>query len=241
MTSLLPNGSAPELKFTALDLAVSDTTGVFEGYASLFNREDLARDIVVPGAFRQSLAERGTGGIRMLFQHDPGQPIGVWQSIIEDARGLRVTGKLALGVEKARDVLALMKAGALDGLSIGFKATKVRRDAKSGVRRLERIDLWEVSIVTFPMMPGARVATIKARSASAGVATERDFERWLTRDAGLSRSEARAMLRSGLNGLRALRDAGRGRDDSETRAVLAGRIRRAAELIRSETHSTNRT
>ena len=122
----------------------------------------MARDVVAPGAFRQSLAERGAAGIRMLFQHDAHQPIGVWQELREDARGLYAQGQLALDVEKARDVLALMRAGAIDGLSIGFKATKFRRDAKSGMRRLDKVDLWEISIVTFPMLPGARVAHVKA-------------------------------------------------------------------------------
>ena len=223
MLALSPRSSAPELKLTRRDLKVDVSEGAFEGYASLFNTEDMARDVVGPGAFRQSLAERGAAGIRMLFQHDAHQPIGVWQELREDARGLYARGQLALEVEKARDVLALMRAGAIDGLSIGFKATKFRRDAKSGLRRLDKVDLWEISIVTFPMLQGARVAHVKARPFEQGVPTERQFERWLTRDAGFTRSEARAVLRSGLDGLKALRDAGQA--DGETYAVLAGKVR----------------
>ena len=97
-------------------------------------------------------------------------------------------------VAKAREVLALMRAGALDGLSIGFKAEKGRRDAATGVRRLEKVDLWEISVVTFPMLPGARVKSVKARPFKAAAPTEREFERWLTRDAGLTRMEARAVF-----------------------------------------------
>ncbi|MBL8235387.1 MAG: HK97 family phage prohead protease, partial [Bryobacterales bacterium] len=101
----------------------------FEGYASLFGREDLSRDIVIPGAFKESLARRGPRGIRMLFQHDPAEPIGVWEQIEEDRKGLFARGRLMRDVARAREVLSLMKAGALDGLSIGFKAEKARRDA----------------------------------------------------------------------------------------------------------------
>ena len=145
----------------------------------------------------------------MLFQHDPAEPIGVWDEIREDARGLYVRGRLMTAVVKAREVLALMRAGALDGLSIGFKTVKARRDAASGVRRLEKIDLWEISVVTFPMLPGARVESVKRRPSVAMTPTMRDFERWLTRDAGLTRTEAQAVLRSGFHGLKALRDARR--------------------------------
>jgi Escherichia/Staphylococcus phage prohead protease len=204
--------------------------GVFEGYASLFNREDLGHDVIAPGAFRDSLMSRGAARIKMLFQHDPGEPIGVWDEIREDARGLYVRGRLMTAVAKAREVLALMRGGALDGLSIGFKAVKARRDAASGVRRLEKVDLWEISVVTFPMLPGARVESVKTRPFVLAAPTERQFERWLTRDAGLTRMEARAVLRSGFPGLKALRDAGRTFDDD---ATLASRFREAARQLLS--------
>ena len=220
---------AHEAKFTALDFKAIEADGTFEGYASLFDREDLGHDVIAPGAFRQSLAERGTAGVKMLFQHDPNQPIGVWLKLAEDARGLYAKGRLMAEVERAREVLALMRAGALDGLSIGFRAVKARRDNRTGIRRLEKIDLWEISIVTFPMLPEARVATVKARPFSTWPPTEREFERWLTRDAGLTRSEARAVLRSGLKGLEARRDAGRGVTED---GPLTGRIRAAARLLR---------
>lgn len=131
--------------------------GVFSGYASLFEHPDQARDIVAPGAFRASLASRGLGGIKCLYQHDPAEPIGVWLGLEEDRIGLRVKGKLLPDVARARDVFALIRAGALDGLSIGFKATEAVRDPHRRVRRLKRIDLWEISIVTFPMLAGARI------------------------------------------------------------------------------------
>ncbi|MFG1475368.1 HK97 family phage prohead protease [Xanthobacter agilis] len=131
---------------------------VVEGYACLFGVPDLGRDLVLPGAFADSLARRGTGGVRLLYQHDPAEPIGVWTDIREDARGLYVRGRLSPAVARARECAALVAEGALDGLSIGFKAVEARTDPKTRLRRLSRIDLWEVSIVTFPMQPGARLA-----------------------------------------------------------------------------------
>ena len=141
--------------------------GAFEGYASLFGVEDQSRDVVMPGAFRASLDRRGTHDIRMLFQHDPAQPIGLWDDIREDARGLHVRGRLIEEVARAAELLALMRAGALDGLSIGFRARRATRDARTGQRRLHEIDLWEISIVTFPMLPGARVNGVKTGAAAA--------------------------------------------------------------------------
>ncbi len=150
-----------ETKLLPAPLSAVDPDGVFEGYASLFNVADLGRDMVMPGAFAASLALRGAAGIRLLWQHDPGQPIGRWLQIEEDRRGLRVRGKLNLAVERARDIHALMREGAVDGLSIGFRVERARAERPTGLRRLEKLDLWEISVVTFPMLPGARVETVK--------------------------------------------------------------------------------
>ncbi|HXF52997.1 MAG TPA: HK97 family phage prohead protease, partial [Hyphomicrobiaceae bacterium] len=201
---------AREVKFTALDLKGIDLDGVFEGYASLFHKEDMGRDVVVPGAFRDSLAERGAGGIKMLFQHDPNQPIGVWLKLYEDARGLFARGRLMLEVGKAREVLALIRAGAIDGLSIGFRVVRGLRDPRTGIRRLEKIDLWEISVVTFPMLREARVASLKSGKAPFAnrSPSEREFERWLMQEAGFTRREARAVMREGHKGLRPLRETG---------------------------------
>jgi len=223
-----------EMKFCRLDLKSVQADGAFEGYASLFHREDLGRDIVMPGAFQNSLRKRGAAGIKMLFQHNPNQPIGVWHTLREDVRGLYAAGRLIGEVGRAREVLAMMRAGAVDGLSIGFRATKARRDARSGVRRLSDIDLWEISVVTFPMQPMARATLIetspfKAWPFAALAPSERQCERWLTRDAGLSRSEARALMRGGLAGLRSLRDAGGGLR-GETAA--GGKVASAAARLR---------
>lgn len=127
------------------------------GYASLFGVPDQTRDVVAPGAFRASLARRPAAAVRMLFQHDPAQPVGVWETLVEDARGLYVRGWLSEGVAKSDDLRGFLRDGAIDGLSIGFRAVKSRRDTR-GARLLTEIDLWEISIVTFPMLAGARIA-----------------------------------------------------------------------------------
>jgi hypothetical protein len=156
----------PETKFAHAELSEVEADGSFSGYASLFGETDLNRDVVLPGAFLKSIRQRGAGGIRMLFQHDPAAPIGVWREVREDHRGLFVRGRLMPEVAKAREVLALMRAGAIDGLSIGFRTVRGRTDAKSGVRRLIEVDLWEISVVTFPMLPAARVSAVKSARAA---------------------------------------------------------------------------
>lgn len=228
-----PPEVAREVKLLSLDTKSIALDGVFEGYASLFDKEDLGHDIVMPGAFRESLAERGASGVKMLFQHDPTQPIGVWTRITEDARGLYVRGRMMTEVTKAREVMSMMRAGAIDGLSIGFRMVKGARD-RFGVRRLEKIDLWEVSVVTFPMQPGARVTAMKSGPCPDGRLTVREFERWLTQDAGFTRTQARALMRDGYKGLDSLRDAGRGAT-WETR--LAGQIAEATRLLKSSLNS----
>ena len=155
---------ADERKRVELRLGEVEADGSFSGYASLFGRVDLGRDVVERGAFARSLEKRGAGGIRMLFQHDPGAPIGAWREVREDARGLFVRGQLALDSAKGREVHALMRGRALDGLSIGFRTVRARKEAKSGVRRILEADLWEISVVTFPMLPDARVDSVKSRT-----------------------------------------------------------------------------
>ena len=216
-----------ERKFVDLVLDEVEPDGVFSGYASLFGRMDLGKDIVERGAFAKSLASRGAAGIRMLFQHDPKEPIGAWTEIREDARGLFVRGRLDRNVGRAREVLSLMRGGALDGLSIGFRAVRAKADAKSGVRRILEADLWEISVVTFPMLPGARVETVKG-GRSRRLPTTREFECWLTRDAGLTRGDARTVIAKGFAKLKRERDAARNTEG------LAGVIREATRMINQQ-------
>lgn len=125
-----------------------------QGYASLWGVADLNGDVVARGAFLDSLKRTGAGGVRMLHQHESRAVVGVWDEIVEDERGLFVRGRIADWSPEARYAAALSRARALDGLSIGFRAAKARRDGR--LRVLSGVALWEVSLVTFPMLPGAR-------------------------------------------------------------------------------------
>ena len=138
--------------------------GEFSGYASTFNNEDLGKEIVMPGAFAKSLQRRPAGKVKMLRQHDSSEPIGIWLDLAEDSRGLKARGKLILDTTKGRETHALMKAGALDGLSIGFRTLKDRYDRQKGVRFLEELDLPEISVVTFGMNPRATVSAVKSEA-----------------------------------------------------------------------------
>jgi len=142
--------------------AVETGEGSFAGYASLFGVADSQGDVVQPGAFAGALAARGASRIAMLYQHDVARPVGSWISMREDGQGLWVEGRLALDAAGGHEAHALLRAGALSGLSIGFHAVRAARRPGGG-RLLHEIDLWEVSLVTFPMLDAARVSRIKAK------------------------------------------------------------------------------
>jgi uncharacterized protein len=167
--------------FTARTSIAPD--GSVEGYASRFGEIDQARDMVMPGAFRQTLASRNIRRVPMLFQHDPAEPVGVWLELREDAHGLLARGRLIPDVARGRELLALIRQGAIDGLSIGFRTTKARIDPKTRVRRLYALELWEISIVTFPLLAGARVHAVKQAQ---------DDERLFRRHPRLSFARAKA-------------------------------------------------
>lgn len=156
----MDNHGAPERKFHAAEAGLIVTDGrVIEGYASLFGRRDQGGDVVQKGAYAISLkALAGSGRrVKMLWQHDPAQPIGVWDEVYEDGTGLYVKGRILTDVDKGREAAALLAAGAIDGLSIGYRTLRAEKDGK-GQRLLSELELWEVSLVTFPMLPEARVA-----------------------------------------------------------------------------------
>lgn len=149
-----------ERKFARFDDDALSVTGDsrIEGYASLFGDVDQGGDIVTKGAYAASLARLAAEGrqVKMLWQHDPAQPIGIWDEVREDARGLYVKGRLLESVGRAREAAALIAAGAIDGLSIGYRTVRATKNDK-GQRLLTELELWEVSLVTFPMLPSARV------------------------------------------------------------------------------------
>jgi len=144
-------------------MITTDQSGLFEGYASTFNYVDRGNDMVVPGAFRQSLTERGPAGIKLLWQHDAREPIGMIDEAFEDTYGLYIKGRLLLDVRRAQEAHRLMHSGALDGLSIGFHTIQSDVDQKN-IRILREVDLWEVSLVTFPMNDKARIVSFKSQT-----------------------------------------------------------------------------
>jgi hypothetical protein len=138
--------------------------GEFEGYASLFNVPDSAGDVVAPGAFAASLRKRPPERVRLLYQHFAHEPLGVWETIREDGTGLYVKGRLVTDVVRAKEALSLIREGALNGLSIGFRTIRASRNPKTGLRTLLEIELWEISVVTFPLLAGSKVTAIGAKS-----------------------------------------------------------------------------
>jgi uncharacterized protein len=158
---MLAPSSEPTVASVFAPRTTIDADGTVEGYASLFGEIDQARDMVMRGAFADTLATRGLRRIPMLFQHDPSEPVGIWLELREDHRGLFARGRLIPDVTRGRELLSLLRAGAIDGLSIGFRTAKARIDPRTRIRRIYAVDLWEISIVTFPMLTGARVRSVK--------------------------------------------------------------------------------
>jgi HK97 family phage prohead protease len=148
-----------------------EETGIVTGYAAVWGKRDMFGDVLQRGAFAASLAEHRTAGTRplMLWGHDPNRPVGTWSEIREDDTGLHVTGKLVMGSTAGRDAFEMMKAQALDGLSIGFR-TK-RATALPGGRTVHEVRLIEISLVTLPAQPAARASVRSApHPAAAGLA-----------------------------------------------------------------------
>jgi len=150
-----------ECKFMRFEDVAEVEGGVeISGYASLFGAVDQGGDVVEAGVYAASLKAMAASkrNIKMLWQHEPGHPIGVWDEVREDAKGLFVKGRVLNSVEKGREAAALIAAGAIDGLSIGYRTVKATKNSK-GQRLLSELELWEVSLVTFPMLPSARVGS----------------------------------------------------------------------------------
>lgn len=145
-----------------IELKAVGDAGEIEGYASNFGNRDLVGDIVQRGAFTKSLAGRPAGGVAMLWQHDQKRPIGVWTEITEDAVGLRVKGRILTQTRDGADAFEFAKAGAVRGLSIGYRATRHRRDHERKARLLDAVDLHEISLVAIPANPLSVLESVKS-------------------------------------------------------------------------------
>ena len=193
--------------------------GVFSGYGSVFNVVDSYKEVVAPGAFTESLKARMPA---MLWQHRSGEPIGVYTRVIEDNIGLYTEGRLALKTARGAEAYELMKMGALSGESIGYVSRDDSYDKVSGIRTLKKLDLWEVSLVTFPANDAARVSTVKGIETINSLS---DAEAYLRDAGGLSRRESLALVAriKSLHGQR----------DSDELGELAALMKRNVYLIQS--------
>lgn len=182
--------------------------GTFSGYGSVFGTIDSYNEFVAPGAFAQSLSDWKAKGRMpaMLWQHRAATPIGVYTHMAEDGHGLHVEGRFVLEAQSGAEAYALTKAGAVSGLSIGYMERKVEDDKTTGIRKLVELDLWEVSLVTFPANDDARVSDVKTRLRRGEFPDKRTFEAELRDVFGLSQEQAKALLAKGYQGI-APRDA----------------------------------
>ena len=206
------------------EIKAVNADGTVEGYGSVFGVRDNYDDVIAKGAFMDSLKSHKAAGTMpaMLWQHDADKPIGVRTEMVEDEKGLRIKGQLAMETVKGKEAHALLKMGALNGLSIGFMSKEWSYDRETEVRTLTAIDLWEVSLVTFPANEKARVTNVKSADE---MATPKDAEKAL-RDAGFSKSDATAFVS------RVMR-MGEVRSDSANSTAVA--MKAADRLLRSLT------
>lgn len=217
-------GGGREVRSFALQIKAAGDDGTVEGYGSVFGVRDNYDDVIAKGAFIQSLKDHKAAGTMpaMLWQHDEDKPIGIWTEMVEDEKGLRIKGQLAMETVKGKEAHALLKMGAINGLSIGFMSKQWAYDRETEVRTLTEIDLWEVSLVTFPANEKARVTNVKSADE---MATPKDAEKAL-RDAGFSKSDATAFVS------RVMR-MGEVRSDSANSTAVA--MKAADRLLRSLT------
>lgn len=213
-----------EVRSFALQIKAAGDDGTVEGYGSVFGVRDNYDDVIAKGAFVQSLKDHKAAGTMpaMLWQHDADKPIGVWTEMVEDEKGLRIKGQLAMETVKGKEAHALLKMGAINGLSIGFMSKEWAYDRETEVRTLTAIDLWEVSLVTFPANEKARVTNVKSADE---LQAPKDAEKVL-RDAGFSKSDATAFVS------RVMRMGEVRRDSAESTAVA---MKAADRLLRSLT------
>lgn len=217
-----------ETRAFSLSLKATGDDGTIEGYGSVFGVRDNWDDIIAKGAFAASLAAHKAACTMpaMLWQHSSDAPIGVWTDMVEDDKGLYIKGLLVMDTVRGKEAHALLKAGAINGLSIGFMSKQWAYDRDTGVRTLTEVDLWEVSLVTFPANEKARVTNVKASPDE--LATPKDAERIL-REAGFSKSDATAIVS------RVMRMGEERSDSAKSTSAAIKAANRLLESIKSST------
>lgn len=182
-----------------LDLKNVDDAGVIRGMASTFDNIDLDGDVIKQGAFASGLAKAAGArrNIPMLDHHNMSAPIGRWTKILETDQGLEVEGKLTLEVQRAKELYALAKDGALGGMSIGFATKASDYDRSSGIRTITEADIYEISLVALPANTEARISGVKT---AGNIETRVEFERALCQRLGFSRNAAKSIAANGFKG-----------------------------------------
>jgi HK97 family phage prohead protease len=208
-----------------------EKTGIIEGYAAVFNNTDNGGDVILPGAFTESLTSIPATKVKLLYQHNPYEPIGKILSLTEDQTGLYMKAQILEGVQRGKECLELVREDAIEGLSIGYRAREFTRSERRDDlwdRKIIKLDLFEISVVTFPMNKAAGVRLVKSENL---LPTEREFEQFLARDAGFSAQQAKAIVADGYKSLLTARDAGAQDDCSEADFIAA--MKQATEKART--------
>ena len=199
-----------ETKYATFELKAetseeSDDFLTVSGYGSVFGVKDNGGDIVMPGAFKDSIASGRAP--KMLWQHDPNQPIGAWDEMREDENGLFMKGRISKKAAKGAEVAELVKMGAIEGLSIGYRTQDYEMDVDAGIRKLTKLALWETSVVTFPMNELANIYAMKSVDDMSETEIKRHIETTL-KEINVSGSMAKAMAAGAMEGRnRVLREA----------------------------------
>jgi uncharacterized protein len=213
-------GEPLETKFAALEIKADgedDEYLTISGYGSVFNNVDRGGDVVMPGAFKDCIAKGRKP--KMLWQHDASQPIGAWDTMREDSNGLLMKGRISKRAAKGAEVAALVKMGAVDGLSIGYRTQEYEMDMKAGTRKLTKLDVWETSVVTFPMNDLTGIYAIKSADDMSDTEIKRHIEHAL-KAIKLSSTEAKAMAAAAMKGREnVLREAGVTLPETDQREV----------------------
>jgi uncharacterized protein len=213
-------GEPLETKFASLEIKAEGEDEEYltiSGYGSVFNNVDGGGDMVMPGAFKDCIAMGRKP--KMLWQHDASQPIGAWDTMREDDNGLFMQGRISKKAAKGAEVAALVKMGAVDGLSIGYRTKEYEMDMEAGTRKLTKLDLWETSVVTFPMNDLAGIYAMKSADEMSETEIKRHIEHAL-KAIKLSSTEAKAMAAAAMKGREnVLRDAGVALPETDQREV----------------------
>lgn len=215
--------------------AINDDDGTFEGYGSVFGNIDADGDVIESGAFSKSLLTHKSNNTQpaLLWMHDPYSPVGRYLEVCEDGRGLYVKGQLILESSQGRDAYALLKGGAINGLSIGYVPKNWELDKSQKTRRLKEVELWEVSLVTFPANSLARVMVVKNKIASGEIPTLRELERFLSRECGMSRKESQLLLKSGYEAYAAFARSQGSLSDEEPQDISPGQLSELTAILQN--------